>query len=259
MKQRLLNNKQWHDLVNYKPWETAKELSLPLPWLFIALWASTNQWYMLTLIASAYFFLACLRVSHNAFHYSLGLTRPATNAVMLVISVLMMTSMRATQYTHMLHHKHCLNEDDVEGSIAKLPFYEMLLNAPLFSIKLHIEALKNAKSKPQFWIKIELLLNILWMILVWFILDYDALKIHTIIMLLCHLVSPFFTVWSVHHDCDDSEHDSRTLRNPLMSLLAYNMLYHLEHHNYPAVPTCHLPELAKRLDRAGLTNYKVVI
>ncbi len=260
MKQpRLLDNSQWRDLVSYKPWETAKELSLPLPWLFVALWASTNQWYLLTLIASAYFFLACLRVSHNAFHYSLGLSRPATNAVMLLISVLMMTSMRATQYTHMLHHRHCLDEEDVEGSIAKLPFHEMLLNAPLFSIKLHIEALSNAKANPKFWVKVELLLNVSWMFLVWFFLDYDALKIHTVIMLLCHLVSPFFTVWSVHHDCDDSAHNSRTLRNPLMSLFAYNMLYHLEHHYYPAVPTCHLPELAKRLDRAGFNNYKMVI
>jgi beta-carotene hydroxylase len=26
------------------------------------------------------------------------------------------------------------------------------------------------------------------------------------------------------------------------------MFYHLEHHLWPAVPTCHLPRLAERLD-----------
>jgi len=68
-------------------------------------------------------------------------------------------------------------------------------------------------------------------------------------------------VWSVHHDCEGntSDYDSRTLRSRWLSPLAYNMLFHLEHHNYPAIPTCHLPQLAERLDSAGLINYKTVI
>jgi len=255
----LLDHSQWRDLVAYKPWETVKELALPLPWFFLELWASTNQMYLLALIASAYFFLTCLRLSHNAFHYAIGLSRPATNAVMLILSVFMMTSMRATQYTHLQHHRHCLGEGDVEGHIAKLPFYEMLLQAPLFSIKLHIAALKNAKSPQRFWVKTEIALNVIWMLLIWLWWDFDVLKIHTVIMLLSHAISPLFTVWSVHHDCEDSNYDSRTLRVPWLNLFAYNMFYHLEHHNYPAVPTCHLPELAKRLDAAGLTHYKTVL
>ena len=80
-------------------------------------------------------------------------------------------------------------------------------------------------------------------------------------MLLSHAISPMFTVWSVHHDCDEEgvDYDSRTLRSSWLSPLAYNMLFHLEHHNYPAIPTCHLPQLAERLDSAGLINYKTVI
>jgi fatty acid desaturase len=30
--------------------------------------------------------------------------------------------------------------------------------------------------------------------------------------------------------------------------ITYNMFYHLEHHAFPAVPTCRLPTLATRLD-----------
>ena len=256
---RLLHVSQWRDLVAYKPWEVLKELSLPLPWFALEIWASANQYYLLALFAAVYFFLTCLRVSHNAFHYAIGLSRPATNGVMLILSVFMMTSMRATQYTHLQHHRHCLREGDVEGHIAKLPFYAMLLQAPFFTIKLHLAALKNAKASQQFWVKIEILLNLVWLLLVWLWWDVDALKIHTAIMLFSHAISPIFTVWSVHHDCDDVDHDSRTLRTPWLSFLVYNMFYHLEHHNYPAVPTCHLPELAKRLDIAGLTHYKTVL
>lgn len=261
--QTLLRLSQWQDLVAYKPWETIKELSLPLPWFSMAMWASTNQWYWLTLFASGYFFLACLRVSHNAFHYGLGLSRGATNFVMLLLSIFMMTSMRATQYTHIQHHRHCLGEKDVEGHIAQQSLFEILLNAPFFTIKLHFAALKSAKPKQRLWVKVELLLNALWMLVVWFWWEVDALKIHTVLMLLSHAVSPVFTVWSVHHDCEIehglNEHNSRTLRSTWMSLLAYNMFFHLEHHAYPAVPTCHLPELAKRLDQAGLNHYRTVL
>lgn len=32
---------------------------------------------------------------------------------------------------------------------------------------------------------------------------------------------------------------------------AFHMFFHVEHHLYPRVPTCHLPRLAARLDRAA--------
>ena len=269
---RILKAHEWQDLVKYKPWEIIKEVLLPIPWFALEIWAGANQHYVLMLFAAAYFFLTCLRVSHNAFHYCLGLSRTITDAMMLLLSVFMMTSMRATQYTHMQHHRHCLEENDVEGYIAKLGFWSMLLHAPLFTIKLHKEALsRTAKKhstknlKQNYWIKFEIALNVLWMLTVWLWLDIDVLKTHTVIMLLSHAISPVFTVWSVHHDCDegcDDQHsnfNSRTLRSRWMSPLAYNMFFHLEHHTYPAIPTCHLPALAERLDKVGLRNYKTVL
>lgn len=258
---RLLEHKDWQDLVAYEPWEIIKELTFPLPWLALELWSSSQQIYWLTFIAGAYFFLTCLRVSHNAFHYCLGISRKATDVVMLLLSIFMMTSMRATQYTHMQHHRHCLGEGDVEGHIARMSFFSMLLHAPLFTIKLHFAALRHSKKKNE--VLFELFLNLIWILAVWLWWDIDALKIHTVFMLLSHAVSPLFTVWSVHHDCDleigNNQHDSRTLRSKWLSMLAYNMFFHLEHHEYPAIPTCHLPALAERLDRAGLNQYNTVI
>jgi fatty acid desaturase len=34
-------------------------------------------------------------------------------------------------------------------------------------------------------------------------------------------------------------------------LISYEMFFHVEHHLYPAVPTCRLPVLARRLDAAA--------
>jgi fatty acid desaturase len=33
--------------------------------------------------------------------------------------------------------------------------------------------------------------------------------------------------------------------------ISFEMFFHLEHHLFPKVPTCHLPRLAERLDQAA--------
>jgi fatty acid desaturase len=69
-------------------------------------------------------------------------------------------------------------------------------------------------------------------------------------MLLANMLVGFFAVWSVHHGCDETVY-ARSERQPLVNLLTFNLLYHIEHHLFPAVPTYHLPQLAERLDRAA--------
>jgi len=34
-------------------------------------------------------------------------------------------------------------------------------------------------------------------------------------------------------------------------VIAFDMFFHVEHHLFPKVPTCHLNELSKRLDEAA--------
>jgi len=258
-RQPLLSARQWQDLIAYKNWEVAKELTLPVPWLVLFLWSIQHDFYLLSFFASAYFFLTCVRISHNSFHYSLGLTRNYTHWVMLMLSVVMLTSMHAAQFNHMQHHKHCLTKDDLEGRISHDGFFKVLLLGFLFTFKLHKSALQKSSKKQQTWIRAELALNAILLVIIWFFLESDVLKIHTALMIVFHAISPVFTVWSVHHGCQYDEFNSRTSRNSVLNFLVYNMFYHLEHHLYPAIPTCHWPELSNRLDRAGLVNYKVVL
>jgi len=44
---------------------------------------------------------------------------------------------------------------------------------------------------------------------------------------------------------------ARTQRGWLKNVMSYDMFHHVEHHLFPAVPTCHLPELSNRLDRVA--------
>jgi fatty acid desaturase len=58
----------------------------------------------------------------------------------------------------------------------------------------------------------------------------------------------FFAVWTMHHDCEPTTRIARTQRGWLKNVVSYDMFHHVEHHLFPAVPTCHLPELSRRLD-----------
>ena len=186
----------------------------------------------------------------------------------------MLGSLHAVQYTHLQHHRHCLGDEDIEGSVAKYGFWEALIKGPLFPWRIHLAALKDANLKYKRWIYAELTMNVIWLSAVWLWLDVGvdsnnsfvmALKIHTGLMMVAYALSAFFAVWTVHHDTqnqhDEYDHwdNSRTMRSAWKSVLFYNMFYHIEHHLFPQIPTCHLPELARRLDAAGYNTHKKVI
>ncbi len=248
----------WRDLVACTPIETLKELLLPLPWLILSLYGSARGWYALSVFAAFYFFLTSLRLSHNAFHYALGLPRGLTDAVMFLQSGLMLGSLHAVQHTHLLHHRACLTDEDVEGEVARQSALAALLKGPLFPLRIHYHALRFARGARRRWIQAELLLNGLVVAAVFWGSHSEALRWHVVLMLVGYSLSAFFAVWTVHRDSPEGGFPARTLRGRVKSVLFYNMFYHLEHHWFPAVPTCHLPELARRLDQHGVEGYEEV-
>ena len=62
-------------------------------------------------------------------------------------------------------------------------------------------------------------------------------------------IYPFVTAYVVHDAAGrDDLTRTRLFRGRLLSLLALEHLYHLEHHLYPQVPHHNWPRLARRLD-----------
>jgi fatty acid desaturase len=244
----LLRSVAWRDLTRLRWWETAAELTLSLPWLVLSLWLAARQWYAPAAAASFVFYLAGLRQVHNAFHFTLGLPRWASDAVMLALSVAMLGSMHAVRYNHMRHHRHCLAEDDVEAMSATMGAWRALVTGPLFPVRMHAAALRGAGRTQRRWIVGELAANVAWVGLVAFVLRVPALNYHVAAMALGQCLSSFFCVWTVHHGCDPSRTLARTLRHRLKSFVTFNMFFHEEHHLFPQVPTCRLATLADRLD-----------
>ena len=219
-----------------------------MPWLSTSLVLAQKGLYILALPFSFMFFLTGLRQVHNAYHYALGVSKKSTEQVMLILSALMLGSMHALQLTHLYHHKHCMDEDDVEAASARVSGLGALLLGPVFPIQLHVKALAIANSRRRLWIWSELIINAVIVFTVFVVLRVPCLKYHFVAMAIGQCLTAFVAVWTVHHGCDGTTLIARTLRHRVKSLIAFDMFYHTEHHLFPRVPTCHLAQLAERLD-----------
>jgi fatty acid desaturase len=241
----------WRDLTLLSRGEIAWELSISLPWLGASLVLGGEGLLLPALLCSFMFFLTGLRQSHNAQHYALGLSRPATEWALFALSGVMLGSMHAVQFNHLRHHRYCLGEQDVEGESARMPGWKVLLLGPLFPVRTHRAALRMGSARMRRWVSVELAMNVIVVAAACAPGASAALRYHVVVMIVAQCCSAFFAVWSVHHGCDPHGIHSRTTRSRLVSRLAYGMFYHLEHHLFPAVPTTHLGELARRIDRVA--------
>ncbi len=250
LRDRRLRGVAWRDLVPLRRREIVAELLLPVPWLALSLALAHFRLYPLALAASFVFFLTGLRVVHNAYHYALGLPRALTEAVMTVMSVLMLGSMHAVQFNHLRHHRHCLGDGDVEGMCARMPAWRALLVGPWFPLRMHLHALGHGGPRLRRWVAFELAANVAGVGLVFGAGGVPALRYHVLAMAEGQCLTGFFAVWTVHHDCDRARHVARTLRGRFKNALSFSMFYHAEHHLFPKVPTRRLHLLARRLDAA---------
>ena len=241
---------QWRDLLKLTPAQKFGELTLPVPWLIASLFFYHRGDWIPGAFCSFYFFLTGLRQSHGAQHYTLGLGKRWEDLVLFVLSLLMLGSMHAVQVSHLHHHRHCLEEDDAEGATARLSWWRALLAGPIFPLRLHTNAWRIGSPAKRTWITAEIA-GIFLVILAAISFPSLALRAHVLAMLAGESMTGFFAVWTVHHDCDAHGLHSRTQRGRWINRLFYNMFFHAEHHLFPLVPTCHLAQLAGRLDAAA--------
>jgi fatty acid desaturase len=249
---------EWKDLVAYARWETCKELFLPIPWLIAAWLLGMQHFWGGMAFCCAFVFMLGVRIAHNSFHRTLGLSSMAGHMVMWTLSLLMIGSLHAIQYTHLLHHDDCMGSDDVEGHIAHLGFWEGLFKSPIYPLWIHIVALRDSSSTQRALIVIELFSSAALQTLIWTQFDSEILKAFSLYMLLANAIAPIVGIWLVHHACEHPFLKARSNRIVWLNRLTFGMLYHLEHHLYPAVPTCHLPILVKRLTKAKFKGFKTV-
>lgn len=238
----------WKDLLYLTRSEIAWEVTLSLPWLIGSLILAARGWYAPALVCSFFFFLTGLRQSHNAQHRSVGISARATEWMLFALSVTMLASMHAVKFNHLRHHKDPLGPSDIEAMSARMPWWMAILVGPFNILKQHGNALKLARPQLRRWVIIEIIVILTGAATALWLIDIPWLSYHVIVMLTGECFTAFFAVWTVHHHCADDKVFSRTVRGKWRTYIFYNMFYHTEHHLFPQVPTCHLHELAKRVD-----------
>lgn len=246
MRHPSLSQIQWQDLRQLKPTETIYNIFLSLPFLLLSWWSVSEGWWLIALTATFFFFTAALRQAHDCYHRTLGVGKVATELMLFVLSMTMLCSTHAIRHTHLNHHRDPLGESDVEGNWARLPWYKAILGGGLFSIMIQWFGLTQSSRRNRLLVAVDMLL-IVSVVVTAFITMHPVLVYQVLVMILANAMVGFFAVWSVHHGCDEIVY-ARSERHPLINLLTFNLLYHIEHHLFPAVPTNHLPLLAKRLD-----------
>jgi fatty acid desaturase len=242
---------EWHDLTALTAGEIAWELTLSLPWLLLSLVCAQFQLYVPALVFSFMFFLAGLRQVHNAHHYALGLSRRATEWVMFALSLLMLGSMHAVQINHLRHHRYLMDDEDVEAISARLTWWQALLFGPVFPIVLNWKAFSVGSWRQLRWVRAELAATCVLMGVACLLESPRVFRYHITAMLVGQCLTAFFAVWTVHHDCDRYHFIARTVRSRIKSVMTLGMFFHVEHHLFPSVPTCHLNAVAQRLDAAA--------
>lgn len=248
------------DLLEVGPIERAWSLVLPFALcagFFIT--AAHGWWIAAVLCVMAQSFFTYGSVSHDLVHRTLRLPEWLNEALLFLLELINLRSGHAYRSSHLHHHARFPADDDMEGRAAGMGVVRALWEGVVTQPRLWLWALRRASGSVRFWILGEGLLVLA--LLTTAALLWPATKLPAIYCALIvagSWVFPLVTVVFPHDRHGASPlTQTRLFRGHLFRWLAFEHLYHLEHHLYPQVPHHRWPELARRLDpyftAAGVT------
>lgn len=230
----------------------ARSVTAVLPFATLAaFFLAWNQhaYWLLPPIMLAHF-VCTVAYLHDVAHGSAGLTAKQTHAVLFAMGALMLQSGHAFRYTHLFHHTHCLEQEDLEGAPARMALWRVLLAGPGYLPRLWRKSMREAGPRERRWIGAELACALGTAGAAASLSSWSTGP-----LLYCALVYaggwayPLTTAYLPHYKPGARPlEQARTLRGAIVPALFMNLTYHLEHHLYPQVPSMNLRRLALRLD-----------
>jgi beta-carotene hydroxylase len=216
----------------------------------VGYWALAAQafWIPAVFCLVALSFVTYGSVSHDLVHRSLGLPRRINDLFLVVIELLALRSGTAYRLAHLHHHRRYPAADDVEGEAAKMSLPVALLEGVRFQFKIFGWAWRNHPDhRPRLAVEGGLIVGAYLAsigALSWSVAPFAYAALLTVGAWIIPLITSYLP-----HDpsAQDEVHQTRAFRGMVLSLVAFEHLYHLEHHLYPAVPHHKWPELARRL------------
>jgi beta-carotene hydroxylase len=226
--------------------------TLILPFLYVALYfvfATLRWWPLAVLSLVALSFVTYGSISHDLVHRNLGLRKSVNDLFLSVIELLALRSGHAYRMSHLHHHARFPHSDDVEGAAAKMSLPRTLFEGVIFQVKIWFWAVKRPK-RDRSLILLEgggcVLLLVLSLV---FYSVTPIFLVYVVLMVMGSWIIPLITSYIPHNPQGNNElFQTRLFRGKVLSIIALEHTYHLEHHLYPSVPHHNWPQLARRLD-----------
>ncbi len=252
------------DLLAVQSWR--KAASLVAPFVFVALFfvlAAQGEWIAAAVCPVMLSFLTYGSISHDLVHRNLGLPRWLNEPLLSAIEIVALRSGHAYRVVHLNHHAHFPADDDLEGAASKMSFWRSLLEGLTLQPRLVLFALRRPGSH-RGWVLGECAaVGLMFVAAVAVVRITPAPLVYAGLMVGGSWMFPTMTAFIPHDPRGETEiTQTRLFRGKVLSWLAMEHFYHLEHHLYPGVPHHNWPELAVRLDphfeRVGLRPIRLL-
>jgi beta-carotene hydroxylase len=238
------------DLVHLTKWQLSRAIAWPFV-AFVAFWifAWLGYWLLAVFSLMVLSFVTYGSTSHDLVHRSLGLQRLLNDLLLSVIELISLRSGHAYQVAHLNHHARFPHEDDVEAEAARMSLIRALLEGVVFQFRVYAWALRNPGGRRNWIVGEGLAVAVIVLgaiaALPWTIIP----GVYAGLIIAGSWTIPLMTSYLPHDpEASDVLHQTRVFRGFLVRCVAFDHLYHLEHHLYPAVPHQNWPRLARRLD-----------
>ncbi len=238
------------DLLRLSKWQVFRAIALPfVACLAYRIFAASGHWVLAVFSLMVLSFVTYGSTSHDLVHGSLGLKRLPNDVLLSVIEVLALRSGHAYQVAHLNHHARFPHDDDIDADAARMTLPRALLEGVVFQFRIYAWALRNPRGNRR-WIIAEGIAVVAIVLGAFAALPWTIIpSVYVGLIIAGSWIIPLITSYLPHDaDASDALHQTRVFRGFIARLLAFDHLYHLEHHLYPAVPHANWPQLARRLD-----------
>jgi beta-carotene hydroxylase len=242
-----------------------RAVTLAIPFLCVAfyIWFAAEGWWAAAVLAVVCFsFCTYGSISHDLVHRTLGLSRGRNELLLAAIELLAIRSGHAYRLVHLHHHRRFPHEDDIEGAASKMTAIGSLVDGMTLQFRIYRWALARSTVERR-WIVAEGIGCACLVIVSAALIPITLIPIiYIALVVMGSWIIPFITSYLPHDPtAGDSLRQTRLFRGRILSIVALEHLYHLEHHLYPSVPHHNWPRLARRLDpyfeRRGITPIKI--
>lgn len=239
------------DLLRITPAQRVLTVTLPFIFAGIYFYAGFTGHWVVAVAALVYLsFVTYGSTSHDLVHRNLGLSANANEIFLTLIELLALRSGHAYRLSHLHHHARFPDDDDIEAAASKRSLWGALLEGVTFHFRLWFWALKRARGRDKRLILMEGNLAAFLMLTSVMLGRITVVPlVYVLLMVTGAWITPLITSYVPHDPTGKSElEQTKVFRGTVISIIAMEHLYHLEHHLYPSVPHQNWAKLAKRLD-----------